>query len=468
VRIRPRRLAALCTATALSATTAVLVSASPAARAAGGVPQFSHIVVAVFENHSYAEVLGGSAAPYMQSLANNGARFTQSFAIEHPSEPNYLDLFSGSNQGVTDDSCPHDFSTDNEAAELISHGFTFGGYSETMPSVGYTGCTFGTSGYARKHNPWVNFDLATNSVPAADNMPFTSFPTTNFASLPTVSWVVPNLCNDMHDCSVGTGDNWAKTNLDAYAQWAKANNSLLIITFDEDDSSATNNIPTLFYGANVRTGSYGEHVTHYNVLRTLEDAYGTGYAGASASATPITDVWTTTPPTPLSINNPGAQTATVGTATSLQLSATGGTSPYSFTAAGLPNGLTINAAGLISGTPTSSGTYTVTATATDSVNATASTSFTWTVNNAPVTVSNPGSQSNVVNQAIAPLQLTASGGASPYTFTAAGLPAGLTITTTGVISGTPTARGTYTVTATATDSVGARGTTTFTGAIRRK
>ena len=467
MRIRPGRLAALCTA-ALSASAAVLVSGAPAAHAANGVPQFSHIVVAVFENHSYAEVLGGSSAPYMQSLANNGARFTQSFAIEHPSEPNYLDLFSGSNQGVTDDSCPHDFATDNEGAELIAHGFTFGGYSETMPSVGYTGCTYGTSGYARKHNPWVNFDLATNSVPSSDNMPFTSFPTSNFASLPTVSWVVPNLCNDMHDCSVGTGDTWAKNNLDAYAQWAKANNSLLIITFDEDDSSAQNNIPTLFYGANVKVGTYGEHVTHYNVLRTLEDAYGTGYAGASASATPITDVWTTTPPAPLSLNNPGAQTGTTGTATSLQLAATGGSSPYTFTATGLPAGLTISSSGLISGTPTTAGTYTVNATVTDSVNATASTSFTWTINQAPVTVTNPGNQSSPVSKAITPLQLTASGGASPYTFTATGLPTGLTISSSGLISGTPTARGTFTVTATATDSVGATGSTTFNWSVRRK
>ena len=333
-------------------------------------------LVAVFENHSYNEVLGGTAAPYLSSLAANGAKFTQSFAIEHPSEPNYLDLFSGSNQGVTDDSCPHTFSTDNQAAELIAHGYTFGGFSETMPSAGYTGCTYGTSGYARKHNPWVNF----TNVPAADNLPFTSFPTSNFASLPTVSWVVPNLCNDMHDCSIATGDTWAKNNLDAYAQWAKANNSLLIVTFDEDDSSASNQIPTFFYGANVKTGSYSEHINHFNVLRTMEDAYSTGYAGASATATPITDVWGTSGPAPVSVTNPGSQTSTATVAiTPLQLGASGGTAPYTFTATGLPAGLSISPSGVVSGTPTTVGTYTTTVTATDSVGGAGSTTFTWTV-----------------------------------------------------------------------------------------
>jgi hypothetical protein len=380
VRTSKKALALLGAAATAAAGLIAVGTPAPEAHAANGVPQFSHIVVAVFENHSQSEVMTSTTAPYLTSLANNGARFTQSFAIEHPSEPNYLDLFSGSNQGVTDDSCPHSFGTDNQAAELIKSGFTFGGYSETMPSVGYTGCTYGTSGYARKHNPWVNFDQATNGVPAADNMPFTSFPTSNFSSLPTVSWVVPNLCNDMHDCSVATGDTWAKNNLDAYAQWAKANNSLLIVTFDEDDGSAQNNIPTFFYGANVQTGTYGEHITHYNVLRTMEDAYGTGYAGASASATPITDVWVGAGPAPLAVNNPGSQTSTATVAISpLQISATGGTSPYTFTATGLPAGLSMSSSGLVTGTPTTVGTYTVTATAKDSTNATASTTFTWTV-----------------------------------------------------------------------------------------
>jgi phosphatidylinositol-3-phosphatase len=356
--------------------TVVAISGASGAGAATSVPRPDHVVIAVFENKKASAIFGSAQAPYINSLADNGAKFTNSFAIEHPSEPNYLDLFSGANQGVTDDSCPHTFSAANEGAQLIAAGLTFGGYSEDLPSVGSTVCTSGL--YARKHNPWVNF----TNVPAADNLPFSSFPT-DYTQLPTVSWVVPNLCNDMHDCTISTGDTWLKNNLDAYAQWAKTHNSLLIVTFDEDDNSAGNNIATLFYGQPVRTGVYPETINHYSVLRTVEDMYGLPYAGNAATATSITDVWTTST-APLTVANPGNQTATVGVAVNpVQVSASGGAPPYTWSATGLPPGLAISAAGSISGTPTKSGTSTVTVRAADTASATGSTSFSWTVRKKP-------------------------------------------------------------------------------------
>src|SRR5690242_19662916 len=81
-----------------------------AAVALTALPAYDHVVVVVEENHSYSGIVGNPNAPYMTSLANNGARMTQSFAVAHPSEPNYLALFSGSTQGLTDDSCPHSYS----------------------------------------------------------------------------------------------------------------------------------------------------------------------------------------------------------------------------------------------------------------------------------------------------------------------------------------------------------------------
>ncbi len=81
----------------------------------------------------------------------------------------------------------------------------------------------------------------------------------------------------------------------------------------------------------------------------------------------------------VTVANPGSQSSTVGTAVSLQLSASGGTSPYTWTASGLPAGLSISGSGLISGTPTTAGTSSVTATANDSTGATGSASFSWTV-----------------------------------------------------------------------------------------
>jgi hypothetical protein len=77
----------------------------------------------------------------------------------------------------------------------------------------------------------------------------------------------------------------------AYATWAKANNSLLVVTWDEDDNGENNQIPTIFYGANVKTGAYGEPVTHYNVLSTLEQMYGLNTTGNAATVPAITDIW---------------------------------------------------------------------------------------------------------------------------------------------------------------------------------
>jgi hypothetical protein len=251
------------------------------------VPSPAHVVIAVEENYPYSQIIGSSSAPYINSLAQQGALFTQSYAVSHPSQPNYLALFSGSTQGVTDDNGPISFSGPNLRSALAGVGKTFAGYSEDLPSTGSLVLTSG--GYARKHNPWSDF----TNVPSSENQPFSNFPT-NYDSLPTVSVVVPNLGNDMHDGTIDQGDSWLQSNLGAYATWAKTHNSLLIVTFDEDDGSSSNHIATLFYGQSVVTGRYSETINHYNVLRTVEDMYGATPANNSASATPITDVWQTT------------------------------------------------------------------------------------------------------------------------------------------------------------------------------
>ena len=260
-----------------------LTAASPSAQAAASVPRFDHIVLVMFENKASSQITA-SSAPYFQSLAAQGANFTQSYAITHPSQPNYIALFSGATQGVTNDDCPKNFSGDNLGNQLITAGLTFKGYSESMPSNGYTGCSSGT--YMRKHNSWVDF----STVPAASNLTYASFPA-DYTTLPTVSFVTPNMCNDMHDCSIGTGNTWLQSHLDGYAQWAKTHNSLLIVTFDEDNSLSLNHIHTTFAGAHVKVGTYTSKITHYTVLRTIESAYGLPALGGAAGVAPITDVW---------------------------------------------------------------------------------------------------------------------------------------------------------------------------------
>jgi hypothetical protein len=252
---------------------------------AGALPAVAHTVVVVMENHSYSEVIGSPQAPYIHALAREGALFTQSRAVSHPSEPNYLALFSGSTQGVTSDNCPETFGAANLASELIAAHRTFQGYVESLPPQGALVCSSGE--YARKHVPWVDF----TNVPSSATKSFTSFPAGNYGRLPDVSFVIPNLCDDMHDCPVATGDSWLKRNLGGYVTWAQKNHSLLVLTWDENDGSGGNQITTIFAGQMVRTGRFAMPITHYSVLRTIEALYGLPPHAYAATAAVIRGVW---------------------------------------------------------------------------------------------------------------------------------------------------------------------------------
>ena len=248
--------------------------------AQAGIPRPDHIVVVIEENQPYDAIIGSAAAPYLNELARRGASLSEFYAITHPSQPNYLALFSGSTQAVRDNSCPHTLTARNLGSELLQSDLTFVGYAESLPRVGFTGCTSGA--YARRHNPWVNF----SNLPASVNRPWTDFPR-DFRDLPTVSFVVPDLNNDMHDGSVRQADTWLRNNLGDYADWAMTHNSLLIVTWDEDDSAGPNHIPTILVGEQVRRGSNSQPNNLYGLLRTLLDAYGLDQLDHSDEAEPI-------------------------------------------------------------------------------------------------------------------------------------------------------------------------------------
>ena len=248
--------------------------------AATGRPD--HVVVVVMENHAYGDVVGSGSAPWVNTLP--AAVFTNWHAVTHPSQPNYLALFSGSTQAVTDDSCPQHFDAPNLGQQLIGAGYTFAAYSEGLPQAGDTVCQAG--GYARKHAPWTDF----GNLPAATGQPFTAFGP-DYSRLPTVAFVIPDLCHDTHDCPVRVGDDWLAGHLAGYLAWARTHNSLLVITYDEDDNGAGNHILTVVAGAGVRPGRYGVAGDHYTLLRTLESLYGLAPLGAAAARSPVQSAW---------------------------------------------------------------------------------------------------------------------------------------------------------------------------------
>jgi len=277
---------------------------------ASGIPRPDHVVIVVEENRA-ASVVGSDSAPYINSLAARGALMTEYFAISHPSEPNYLALFSGSTQGVSDDSCPHTFSSPNLGSGLLGAGLTFAGYSESLPAAGSEVCT--ACPYARKHVPWINF----SNVPQSLHLSFSQFPS-DYTQLPTVSFVIPNLDNDMHDGTTAQADAWLQQHIDPYVQWAQDHNSLLIVTWDE--GAAANQVATIFVGPMVQPGEYCGRVTHYNLLRTVEDMFVLPSAGQSVSAAPIAQVWRAGTPPPETMLTQPANGASFVAPTNITLS----------------------------------------------------------------------------------------------------------------------------------------------------
>ncbi|WP_432994721.1 alkaline phosphatase family protein [Dactylosporangium sp. CA-233914] len=270
-----------CTASPAPSSPAAVPSSPAAPPSPASSPGPGHVVVAVFENKAYQQLAGSSKAPYLNALMARAAVFTDAHGVAHPSQPNYLALFSGSTQGVTDDHCPvRAGAAPNLAQQLQAAGHTFAGYSEGLPAPGYRGCSTGR--YAAKHNPWADFD----NVPAAANQPYTAWPA-DPARLPTVAFVIPDLCDDMHDCGVATGDAWAREHLDPYLRWADTHDSWLVVTFDEDEGTSGNRILTLVAGAGVTPGPRAGTVDHYSVLRSIEDRYGLAPLGRAADATPL-------------------------------------------------------------------------------------------------------------------------------------------------------------------------------------
>jgi hypothetical protein len=269
-----------------------------------------HVVFVIEENYARTEIIGSSYAPTLTAVSKmpTTCNFTAAYAITHPSEPNYLDLFSGSNQGATTDlvgpagNAP--FNDCNLASALIQKGYTFTGYAEDQPSIGWTAGDNGN--YVTKHCPWINWVNGDNgvsanidSIPINDILPMfpigTYFPdSTHYSTLPTVSWVIPNQVDDMHNpytlsIAVSNGDKWFKANMMPLIRWAAnpANNTMVIVIWDEDDGTQSNNIPLLFCGGIIQGGTCSTHLTHYDILKTVEDMYGLTLCGSAATGTDV-------------------------------------------------------------------------------------------------------------------------------------------------------------------------------------
>jgi phospholipase C len=289
----------------VAATFAVAIDAAPSGpparrspQAAGSaMPHVAHVVVVVFENRSRRSVLGDRGAPTFNRLARRYALLSNYRAVAHPSLPNYLALVSGSTHGIH-----------NDCVSCLVGG---GSLAETIRGAGLTWRTYveGYKGQGTKpahpipffaRIPFLRFDNVTDSTrQLQDIQPLSSFAKAVRADrLPSFSLIVPNLCHDMHNCSIATGDRWLHRFAGSLLQSPAMRRSVLFITFDEgasrDHLGGGGPVATIVAGPLVRPHAQSKQpYTHYSLLRTIEDAWGLPRLGQSATATPITGIWRT-------------------------------------------------------------------------------------------------------------------------------------------------------------------------------
>jgi len=253
------------------------------------LPEFSHVYLIVLENEERSSIIGNPAAPYINSLAGRYGLATNYTAIGHPSQPNYIALASGSTDGVTDDG-NHDISARSIFDQLDGSGRTWrvaaqndrpGCNASATASAGQDGP--GT--YARKHNPAISFTSISRDPTRCSRI--TDLHAFDPAAA-NFTWIVPNLCNTMHDCPIATGDAWLASFLPGIlGSSAYKQAGLVLITFDEGTTNigGGGQVATLVISPLAKTGfvSAVAH-DHYSLLRTIQAAWGLPCLAQSCNA----------------------------------------------------------------------------------------------------------------------------------------------------------------------------------------
>ncbi len=270
---------------------ALVLAALPGAEASSRpVPAFGHVVVIVFENKVRSAVLGSPAAPTFNALAAKHADLAGYRGVTHPSLANYLALVSGSTYGLGDcSSCT--VGGPSLADTLEAKGRTWKTYAEGLPRPGWTGAARGR--YVKRHVPFLYFRRVLTRPARLRNIVPLSRLSSDLAAqrVPDFSLVIPNMCHDMHDCPVATGDAWLKRFLPPLLRSPELLDGVVFVIFDESDT-ADPRIAALALGRLVRPGSrFTPPMSHYGLLRTIEDAWDLPRLGRSARAAPITGIW---------------------------------------------------------------------------------------------------------------------------------------------------------------------------------
>jgi hypothetical protein len=251
------------------------------------IPTLDHVYLIVLENHGLASVLGDRGAPYLNSLIARYGLAANYIAVARPSQPNYIALFGGSTKGIADND-NHDVSGPNLADQLEAAGRSWRVFAQNVPSGCFTGveASAGPDGpgiYARKHEPAISFtDISANPSRCANITDFSHFD----PGAADFELIIPNRCNDMHDCTVDVGDQFLAGFVPRILDSPEfRDGGALFITFDEGTDGGSQQVATIVAGPRVPAGlrSTVAH-SHYSLLRTIEDTFGLGCLDESCDA----------------------------------------------------------------------------------------------------------------------------------------------------------------------------------------
>jgi phosphatidylinositol-3-phosphatase len=280
------------------------------AGAAAGVPNLSHVYIVLMENHEFSSIVGSSQAPFINNLIAQYGLETAYTAVTHPSLPNYMAI-TGGDTFFTDDCTGCTTPAPNIADEIEASGRTWKAYQEDMPAP----CTTTDSGlYAQRHNPFIHYsDIVDNAARCqAHVVPLTDFGRDlDTGALPSYVWITPNVCNDMHDCSIATGDAWLQQWVPPIMSNPSFATSALFLVWDEGTTSigGGGQVPLIVISPLVPPAfQLATPADHFSLLRTIEDAWSLGALGQSASAASLTGFFqaTTAAPTALTASANGS------------------------------------------------------------------------------------------------------------------------------------------------------------------
>jgi hypothetical protein len=277
-----------------TATSTAVGNADPCGQPGSAPPTYDHVIWIWMENKDSNEVFDSQHAPFMNRVAALcGAASNYVDHGIHPSLPNYLAATSGGTQDVVDDDFPdaHRLRDDNIFRQVRAIGKVSKSYEEAMPG----NCTLqSTNRYAVKHNPaayFVNGD--DRAACERDNVAFDQFSSDLANGLPDFSLITPDICNDMHDCSVAVGDTWLQGVVTSIIDSAtyQGGRTAIFVVFDESEGAGT--MPFIAIAPSIKPGTEVDvELDHFALLAFTEDALGISTRlGQAANTTSMADAF---------------------------------------------------------------------------------------------------------------------------------------------------------------------------------